>query len=473
MNRFITLTLVGITIIALALGYNFLKVNMALEKNIEKSATLEDKLSKTKNTLGEVKKELDKRHVQINTLKKRLDELAYPARIKSALSAAQSTIAQLNKEMNSLRKNKDDLDEENISMKTRIQNNGREIVRLLRELQKSRKQFASITNQNKTNASVLLPRTSKKTLALKNKEAALLKKELSDIKERYNKLSYDKQNLKEALKKAQDNSASKKSSRLWQRKIKNLQDELSNKDREIDRLNVNLNAVKRKRDSFQDEINGIKNVQDKLRTLNVNLQNKLLSVSQDLDKKDKKIRKLETALNQPRRANDEKIDILKGKIALQNEELDRIKSLYNDLRSQLKDVAKIMSEKEDELAAKSKDIETLNDNIAYLKLKLSNMDEVLQQSKDHQRLVIEKLSEVTNLNKILQKRLGEVKGLVGESNTRGLLINNTSSGSGEKSPARQGSTEGYRFNNNNTSSKEKNDASSLKKRVEVILQPSQ
>jgi len=471
MNRFVILTFVGITIIALALGYNFLKVNMALEKSVEKSTDLENKLSKTKNQLEDVKKDLDDKETQIDTLEKELNGLAYPVKIKSALSAAQSTIAQLNNQINTLRKDKKDLEQENISMKARIQSNGREIVRLLKELQKNRKQLASIASQNKANIIFSSSKTSRK-VATRSREAVSLKKELVSLKQRYDKLYYDKRSLEEKLKKAQNNSVSKSSLRLRQKRIRELQDELDSKDGEIDKLRASLSAVKRKKDNLQDEINRVKNAQDKLRALNISIQNKLLSVSQDLDSKNKKIRKLEAALNQPRRANNEKMDVLKGKIALQSEELDRVKYLYNDLRSQLKDIAKIMSQREAELAAKDKDIETLNNNIAYLKLKLSNMDEELQRSKKNQSLVIEKLSEVTNLNKTLQERLGEVKGLIGGSSIQEPIINDSSYDIQKKKPAPQDNTKKYR-SNNNTSSVDENEASRLKKRVEVILQPSQ
>jgi len=471
MNRLIALTLVGITIIALALGYNFLKANMSLEKSNEKNKMLKENLFKVKSELEDVKKSLDEKEAQISKLKKKLDELAYPAKIKSALSAAQSTIAQLNRQIIALRKDKGRLEEENISMKARIQNNGREIVRLLKELQNTRKQLASIANQSKAKIAVPSSKASRESAA-RNREVASLKEELTNLKQRYDKLSYEKNNLERALRKAQDSYVSKRTSRLWQRKIKNLQDELDNKDREINRLKENLDIVKKKRDNLQSEINSINNAQDKLRTLNANLQNKLLKISDALDKKEAKIRKLETALNEPLRANDDKMDILKGKIALQNQELDRIKNLYNDLKSQLKEIAHIMSEKDNELAAKDKDIKTLNDRVAYLKLKLSTMDEALQKSKENQRLVIEKLSEVTNLNKAFQERLGEVKGLVGEANMQGSVINNTSYGSKEKQAVPVDNTKKYRFNDN-VSSAEQNDVSSLKKRVEVILQPSQ
>ncbi|OPX30302.1 MAG: hypothetical protein B1H08_02070 [Candidatus Omnitrophica bacterium 4484_171] len=470
MNRIITLALVGITIIALALGYNFLKVNMALEKNIERNATLENKLSKTNSQLEEIKKDLGEKNNQISTLKKELDELSYPARIKSALSAAQNTIAQLNGQINSLRKDKDNLEKENISMRARIQSNGREIVRLLKELQKSRKQLAGIASQNKSSIISSSSETSKKATR-KSREVASLKKELAALKQQYDKLYYDKNNLERALKKARDNSALKSSSRLWQRKIRKLQDELDNKDEEINRLRARLNMVRKKDEDLQNEISSIKNAQDNLRRLNANLQNKLLKISDVLDKKEAKIKKLETALNYPRRANDEKMDILRGKVALQNQELGRIKTLYNDLKNQLKEVAKIMSQREAELAAKDKDIETLNDSIAYLKLKLSNMDEALQQSKENQRLVIEKLSEVTNLNKALQERLGEVKGLIGESNAQETIINEHSYGTESKKFIY--GNRGGEYSLNNTSSAVKNDANNLKKRVEVILQPSQ
>ena len=64
------------------------------------------------SALGEKEKELEE-------LSKELAELTYPPKLKKALVSAQEMINRLNSDLNSLKKEKEDLERENFSIKTK------------------------------------------------------------------------------------------------------------------------------------------------------------------------------------------------------------------------------------------------------------------------------------------------------------------------------------------------------------------
>ena len=141
------------------------------------------------------------------------------------------------------------------------------------------------------------------------------------------------------------------------------------------------------------------------------MEERLLNISSALNEKNKIVEKTQDQLESLSEDSDAERASLKAKLVMQKDQLERVTMLYESLKRQLEETSSLLLRREQELENKNKEMDILQDEIAYLKSKLNSFKESLRQSQDSQRLVIERLEDLTEINMNLQERLSEAYSL--------------------------------------------------------------
>ena len=492
-----------ITVPVIVVGYNFRKIEGKLDKTLQENFSLKSEVSLNTKQVEKLTLSLQEKQETIEQLRDDLSTFSKPLRLKNALTVAQGTITDLNKQVLNLRTTAQKLQSENFSLKSRVQSNGQEIVRLLEELEWSRKEIAGIETRKGERSSqlqslqqeldtvksryaeVVAKRDALQTqlessqkrkdspqelkrlnaaIAQKESEIGSLQNELEDVRQRYLKASDERNDLQKELTSLQKEYARRQSQEeIWQKDLQELRDKLEEREQEHQKVKDQLREVTNEKEDVVRQLKVIKAREEELVGVNSKLQNQLTEISGELTQEKEKVSQLQEKLKAPQLANNEEIDFLRGRVAIQKERLDSVTTLYNRLKEQLKEVANILSQREEKLMDKEKEVELLQDEIAYLKLKLSGVENTLRQSEESQRVLIEKFSEVSKLNTALQERLSEVSGFRWKSSS---LEKESTQDTSHLDEQEKGVGDEYETTSGTR-------AEDLKKKVEVYLEPSQ
>jgi chromosome segregation ATPase len=129
----------GIVFIA-ALFYLAVRLNNEKQLNVQINEILNDTLKEKEQLQLYIAQIEDK----IRERDDRLKELTDVQAIKNGLISAQTTIEQLNKEVEKIYKERSALQEANISLNTRLQNTTKEFMRTMEELKTTKTEFAKL-----------------------------------------------------------------------------------------------------------------------------------------------------------------------------------------------------------------------------------------------------------------------------------------------------------------------------------------
>lgn len=471
MNKIISITLTAITLLALALAYNFLQISAKFKSSLKQSRKLQMKLDVTQEQVVASEVNLKQKQIEISRLNKDISELSYPARLKKTLADTQKTVYIINQELKSLRVGNLQLKRESSTLKSRLQGSSKEIVRLTKELENIKK----TSSFSKTKSNNLLFNNKlkqiKEDLFDKEKNINFLKEELEEIKKKY-LIVLDERNSarKEILSAQSDRTRENISDNVRKRKIEKLEKALEQQKREKYQLERKLKKFGQL-DNLELKLKKIQDQQADTRDLNNSLQREIIELSSLLKEKEGKIKSLEGLPDNklPSQTSDE-FDALRGRLFIQKERLQRVATLYDHLKVQLKDVATILVKREETLQYKTREIDLLRDEVSYLKNKLVNMQVALKQSQESQRVIAKRLSEVSNLNATLHDQLADTVDFLSRQKIPDSLLNDKITFESylledqEQINNRSGSV-GRR------KSSEKERIEEMRKKVEVILQP--
>jgi len=475
--------LIGVgLILLLGLVYGLSYLNTSLNQVREDKDSLLEKFEATDKEITELKLTIEVKEQELAKLKEELSTLSYPQRLKKALSSAQDMINGLNMELAQTKEKWSSLRDENFSLKARLQNNTREINRLLDELQTARVKIKEVASAKQTVTQPDARGDFSEELREKDKRIKVLMQDFEEVNRKYMNLLKEKDTLeRRSFEKLQRELARRPSDSL-QRRIEELDRSLQEKEKERLNAELKLTQLVRQRDSLSAKLDKYNERIQELTLLNSNLQNQLLKFTSDLRQKDQDIQKLKDQLlaDKGKPKDEAEIFELQEKLNIQRERLGMVTTLYNRLKAQLKEFSEILSIKDSQLEKKDKQIEGLKEEASYLKIKSESLEEAFEESQKNQRAIMQRLSQMTNINTSLQDRLTEVSFLI-KKEALGEQIDPSQSYQraeavpglpedilGEKEPA-------YEFKDNlgnilGSIQNEKESTEDIKRRVEVILQ---
>ena len=397
--------LLGVALITLI----YFQVNLRSLK--EEKSDLLSKLASADKEIFQLKSSLKDRETELQKIRKELESLRYPQRLKKALSASQEMINQLSSEINSLKEKIKTLNEERISFKNRAEINAKEVARLLRELQEAKKKMAMLESKGEifSEGSLSISAGSKES----KQTVKELKRQLVKLKEEYQDLLRERNFLKKNIEKYQRELARKRPSKYWEGRIKELSESLKEKEKEKKDLERKISKLKKEKEDLARKLEDQSTKIKELSLLNTKLQEQIVKLTSELSKKSKEYYALEERLNQPSIDKNELLE-LQERLKIQRERLRTVTYLYNRLKDQLKQLSDILYSKDSELEKKEKEIAQLKDEISYLKVRAETLEEAFKASEENQRRILERLKQVTDLNTNLQEKLGEVSTLLGE-----------------------------------------------------------
>jgi len=319
----------------------------------------------------------------------------------------------ISKEISNLRKQKKNLENKNFTANFKLRNSNKEITRLLKELELAKgKTVTSVKADGSSESKISRLR---KELIIKRDDVESLEKDLSGIKKKYNILLSDKEKadatINNLLKEVEANGKAKEYNQYWEKKVRELKKDLSskeNKNKQLDTKLVDLDRIER---SLEYEIKNLESENSKLQNSNRTLETRLERISSGLNEKNSEIEKMKDQLESLSENSDTERASLKAKLVMQKDQLERVTTLYESLKRQLQETSTLLLRREQDLENKNKEMIILQDEIAYLKTKLNSFRESLRQSQDSQRLVIERLEDLTEMNMSLQDRLSEAYNL--------------------------------------------------------------
>jgi len=212
-------------------------------------------------------------------------------------------------------------------------------------------------------------------------------------------------------------------------------------------------------DALHEEIENSKKREIQLETQKASLEGQVHKLNGQLSETQEQFSALRenAAENAPR-----EIKRLKDELIEQETKLEKITGLYDRLKGELKTFAETINSKDDTIAAKDKEIESLKTQLNYIALKFSDLDKSMNKSEKNQTMLTDKLNQMKDLNSTLQKYIAQVDGYINEqkldkqisqiSEITGEAIQTAKTNAEENDPQRERANE-------------------LKKQVEVILQP--
>ena len=393
--------------------YAFSYLNISLNKSKEEKDVLSQKLDESNKEISQLKVSLGGKEQELVRLNQELSSLSYPQRLKAALSAAQDMINSLNMELSRTKEKWSSMSDENFSIKARLQSNTKEVSRLLDELQDARVKIKELVSTKDIVSSSDISGDFDAKLREKEREMQDLKQNLEDLNNKYKDLLEEKDSLTKDAGRFQQQLARAPAGSL-QAKIDALNRALEDKEREKMNFEFKLAEFTRERDSMSFRVESYNNKIQELTLLNSNLQSQLVKLTSDLRVKDTDIKQIESKFqaSTSKASGDVEIMELKERLDIQRERLKTVTILYNKLKGHLREFSEILYAKDSQLADRDKQIETLKEEASYLKIKSESLEEAFKESQKNQRAVMQRLSQVTNLNSTLQDRLDEVSFLL-------------------------------------------------------------
>ncbi|MBU2257512.1 MAG: hypothetical protein KJ926_00155, partial [Candidatus Omnitrophica bacterium] len=412
---------------------------------------LNDSLKKALKEKEEVKSSLIEKE-------KRLNELRDIQGIKSALSNSQGTIEQLSREIDRLRTEKSALQETNLSISSRLQNLTREFSQILEE---SRRVKDDLGNVDKKFISPLKKKMEEfeKAALIKDDEIDKQKNELAKLKQAQVILMDANKELQVRLGVSKkDTSDRGNATQAFIDNINKLKASLAEKENQVrslesevsrakaGRLPSNLKEPGEANGSLQltrlseilarkeldldqakkeakESIAKITALQNRITVLEKNLseaqidrdkfkeveaekvssQYRLRDMKDELAKKNDLADSLQKNLNyltqQLTKFEDENKSLQLKLARLQETDLS-----FNSLKMQVNQLSDFVAAKEKELSDRRKEMDTLRDEVASLRLRSAELEKELAENRARQRKTLDDLSTVLKLNAALQER---------------------------------------------------------------------
>ena len=397
------------------IGLMYLGVRLDALKQEKKSLLRDFKV--IEKELIDLNVTLQDRERQLDRLKEELDGLSHPQRLKQALTAAQGMINTLNSELTNVKAQADILRGENFALKSRVAANTKELDRLVKELQDAKTKIVTLESSQKM--ALQEERLSWLDVQVKEKDKNIksLQRDIGQLKNKYGDIVKERDFLKKNIERYQKELASKKPSEVWQGRIEELTRLLKEKEQEKNELLQRFSRLSKEKDDIDVEIEEYKRNIEELKSVNQNLQGQVLELAADLSRKSNEFSLLQKKVEEmPVQLSGESDELagLKEHVKIQNERLKTVNSLYDRLKDQLKDLAGILYKKDTDLEEKEQQISDLKKEITHIKVESDDLKEAVADSEVSQKQMNERLTQATNLNTILQERLGEVSDLLGD-----------------------------------------------------------
>jgi len=476
MSKIISITLAAITSITLVLAYNFLQINMQFQGSMKDNVLLENKLDTATEKLKVLNSNLKEKQKKIKELSVKVSELAYPMRLKNTLVSAQATISNMNKELRALQQDNSDFKSDNFALNQKALNSDKEIKILMNALEKTKKGLAATNKQQQSSSFNNNILQLEKDLVEKDNKLKALADNYNEIKEKYLLILSERDSARDEVmvlhKRKSDPKISKKDIiyRELEARIKELRALVVQKEKEKQVLERKLSKVSKVDRNVEKELKKARQNQDDLTDLNRSLQQKIIKLSSAVDEKEIQLKALALSGKEVPRASDDEYDALRGRVFIQKERLQRVSDLYDHLKVQLKDVASILSKREETLSYKTREIDLLRDEVAYLKSKLGNMQTALRQSQESQRAIAKRLSEVANLNTTLHDQISDTSDFISRQKSPDSLLNEKISFEADLLED-QDKNRGMLSSSDKKRTSEKDRIEEMRKKVEVILHP--
>ncbi len=381
-----------------------------------------------KRQLDEVAAALESKEKEVGRINKELKELDYPQKLRAAMTAAQEVIKELNLEVLNLRKTNAALESKNVSLENRLESNSQELKRFIDQTRQSSQRTREMEEALK-----LLKAKGDDSAQVSTKQKQESARALEDLRVRYAEAVKERDSLKVELNLARK-ALSQQSSSSQAEMIVQLNASVDEKKDQLRQLEGELaeltTSLKAERERYKSQLaakdqalaqlkKGAGNLesstqrQEEFSQLNTNLKNQISQLSEELKLKEAELGRLEKELKEKNSgADNEEVQILRQKLYTQNEELTKINDLYVRLQEQLKKISAIVAEREIEIAAKEKESNQLQSEIAYLRSRLKYWEEASFQAKNQHEQLLGELGKVLDLNTNLQSRLAEVSNLL-------------------------------------------------------------
>lgn len=484
-NKIVAIILIVTILMLVLLAISFLKV--ADNAKLKKSLILEQK------KVDQLTKEISNKKSELDSLSKKIAELSYPEKLRSALSQAQNTISDMSNELNVLRVAKNTLEQERRTLNIQIKNNTQEINNILKELESAKSELSSLGRRNRG------------------------KLDNSDSDDVVDDLVVRDQPIRSrsrAVRKRENIISKQGDGGLGDKKVQELQGLLNQKTEEMHRLDIQLSEARKRNDELFSEVKNInekavrleilnstlegkiaqlssqvssgssdkdqkiKALEEELKNskaqeinaLNNELQKNIIAISSSLDEKEKRIRELEAQITKPVLASDEEVYALRHKLVIQKEELGKLNTLYEQVKSQLATTTTVLARREEEIKYKNREVQELKFEISSLTIKISGMEASLNQSQDAQKMAEDRLNDITNLNRTLQQRLGEATDFLSTRPSKAAESHNPNNELLTAEPSIMTSDENSWVDSIEKRIQNKEKADEARKKIEILLQ---
>jgi chromosome segregation ATPase len=365
-------------------------VYLAYRYNTEKDLKLQLKavLDETLEEREQLQKQTAELEKTISEKEEKIKSLSDVAAIRSAFFRAQETVENLNRELASVSNEKASLHEDNLSLKTRLENIGREFKRTNEELTKAQEELAKFSSG----------------------QAGALKRKIEELERLNQYKEQDLSNLKsELLKLQQSHQDLVLTNQSLEKQLKG--QEKRGQAAAISGSGPDSDLV----GQFQENIS-------ELKTLLAQKENQIQQLSLDILRFNSLPSSRAANLNKEQQKTIDNLDIanreLKSRIAQLQDELDNARSevksrknsqevttLYEKAKDQIEKLTEVLLKKELEIDSAKKESIAAKENLIALQTKMADLERTLGNSK----IGDAKASELEKQNLSLQARLSELQ----------------------------------------------------------------
>jgi chromosome segregation ATPase len=351
---------------------------------------LENRLGAAQVKVQDIERLLEEKKAEVAQLKDELAELSYPRQLKTALSAAQSTILKLNEEIRSSKSAKASMEEKNVSLESRLRSSAGEISRLLKELDQSREKIQALEKDLKLARAGGFERRERSLSRRSDKQNREVESELRNLKLDYSKLREERDGLRGQLDSAREAlEAGKANESSLSARLQELAGDFRLKNNQIRQL--------------QDQVANLKSISEKkeeLQSLNRELQDQIVELTRQTESKEAAIARIEQELQGDIKERDKKIESLQNEfreLAEVKEEKGKLEDLNKRLKDQISRISQELKESQMQTVQLEENLKATNKLEAFNEDLEKRMGELSVVLKDKER-------EIARLKETLREK---------------------------------------------------------------------
>ena len=379
----------SLVIVSLVLGVSFFVASNRGKAVGGKLAAIDAKINEIETEKRQLEADLNGKNQELDRVKKEIESLSYPKRLKESLISVQEMVRNLNDELKNLRRQNNTLQGDNIVKEKRLWNYTKRIEKLVDEVKENKSKAVklqqALNRANKELSSETSARFGRASSPVRGSRA------LKELQEQYQAIEREKNLLREQLAKTE---------RVQQRRpiqqntglFSKYKTAISDKNTEIRKLKqelVNLEYLEQR--------------EEELLKLKDGLQVQITELSDEVQVKEGKINKLQSVFEQVKVEGTQKIETL-------SKQLGSLKSSYDSIQSE-RDFLQL---KKEELSGVNLG---LQERVSGLFMALKDKEgEMVELRKNFEQVKLIGKEKIKNLNLILKTLEGRYRNIEDERN---------------------------------------------------------